>query len=349
MSTLENADAGGLQAEPQPSPNGNDPVEKRARGRLEWLWRGRALQDARARVTETPALEARRLQRARRALELADRAFDPVDPLRSGSSVGLALSLYREAAYWTLLSLDQAASAASLPEAFEQADRELLRAAVGNNEDAFVRLRKALLEKDFVASAEDSEDVQRADAELARDFVHALVDHKLEPEARVGRVLVQRWSRVGLLGAVSVALLVGGLLAFTQLGRGPDLAAGKSWQASSQFPGCNFRDQVCNGTHVKVFFHTEEEDQPWVRFDLGRRTKFAHVELVNRSDIGSDRGYPIVIETSDDGEKWREVSRRELPYSKWMATFAPVRARYVRARLLKRSYFHLEGFRVYAP
>lgn len=348
MATMENADAGGLQAEPQPSPSANGSVEKRPRGRLEWLWRGRALHDARARVTEMPALEATRLQRARRALELADRAFDPVDQLRSGSSVGLALSLYREAAYWTLLSLDQAASAHNLAEAFERTDPALLRAAV-SSEDAFVQLRKALTEKDFVATAEDSEDAQRADAALARDFVHALVDYKLEPEARVGRVLVQRWSRVGLLGAVSVALVVGGLLAFTQLGRGPDLAAGKTWQASSQFPGCNFRDQVCNGTHVKVFFHTEEEDQPWVRFDLGRRTKFAHVELVNRSDIGSDRGYPIVIETSDDGEKWREVSRRELPYSKWMANFAPVRARYVRARLLKRSYFHLERLSVYAP
>jgi hypothetical protein len=348
MATMENADAGGLQPEPQLSPSGKDAVEKRPRSRLEWLWRGNALHDARARVIETSALEAKRLQRARRALELADRALDPVDPLRTGSSVGLALSLYREAAYWTLLSLDRTESARNLSEAFEQADPELLRAAV-SSEDAFVQLRQALLEKDFVATAEDSEDAQRADAVLARDFVHALVDHKVEPEARVGRVLLQRWSRVVLLSAVSVALVLGGLLAFTELGRGPDLAAGKSWQASSQFPGCNLREQVCNGTHVKVFFHTEEEDHPWVRFDLGRTTKFAHVELVNRSDIGSDRGYPIAIETSDDGEKWREVSRRELPYSKWMANFAPVQARYVRARLLKRSYFHLERFSVYAP
>jgi hypothetical protein len=134
-----------------------------------------------------------------------------------------------------------------------------------------------------------------------------------------------------------------------ELGKGPDLAAGKPWHASSVYPGCDLRQHVCGTAAVKIFFHTDEEDQPWVQFDLGRPTWFAHVELVNRSDSGSDRAFPVVIETSKDGTSWREVARRDDAYSTWLATFKPLKARYVRARLLKRTWFHLERFSVYAP
>ena len=342
---METAEATGLHAEPQPKPSA---TEQRRKGRFEWIWRGGALKEARARLGERSALELARLQRARAALELADRAFDPIDPLRAGSSVGLSLSLYREAAYWALLAQDKALAATSLRAALEQADQELLQAAVGG-QDALLSLRKVLVEKDFVATAEDLEETQRKEAALAKDFVHALVDHKLDTEARVGQLLLQRWTRTVLASLLTLAIVLGSWFAFQQLSKGPDLAAGKAWRPSSTFPGCNLAEQMCNGTRVKFFFHTEEENQPWVRFDLGRRTTFAHVELVNRSDAGSERAFPVVIEISDDGEKWREVSRREKPYATWRADFAPVQARYVRARVLKRTWFHLERFSVYAP
>ena len=178
--------------------------------------------------------------------------------------------------------------------------------------------------------------------------MHALVGLGLDPQARVGRVLLQRWIRT-LLGCFTlVALLVGGVYAARLLGQGPDLAAGRPWQASSRHAGCDLQQHMCGPTPVKIFFHTDEDDQPWVQFDLGPHTRFSHVELINRSDSGIDRAFPVVIESSNDAKKWKELARRDTSYSTWRADFAPTTARYVRARVLKRTWFHLEGFRVYA-
>jgi len=346
MISTENAEIGRPPGGSPPAEPSTSSKPRRA-GRLEWFSRSHALKEARSARAQTPPLEARRLLRARRALELADRAFDPVDALRTGSAVALALSLYREAAYWALLAQNQALQASNLGEAFAKADPALLL-LVANGEEGLNQVRQALVEKDFVATAEDTDQRQRQDAAVARDFVHALVQVGLEPEARVGRLLLQRWMRILLGGLGLLTLLVGGFFAVRQLTQGPDLAAGKPWQASSQYAGCNLKEHLCSSTPVKIFFHTEEEDQPWVQFDLGARTRFSHVELVNRSDSGADRAFPVVIEASDQGKKWKELARRDTPYSTWRAEFAPTTARYVRARVLKRTWFHLERFSVYA-
>lgn len=360
MISTDNADAASSPAEAANSPaeassppvGASAPVPPAApakprAGLVEWLYRSRALAAAREAAANTPPLEATRLGRARRALELADRAFDPVDPLRSGSSVALALSLYREAAYWALLAQDQSLAAADLREAFAKARPELLvRAADG--EDALSRVRAALVEKDFIATAEDLEPQQQQDAAVAQEFVRALVQAGLEPQARIGRILLQRWSRT-LLGVVIVVVAVlGAWLSVRELSQGPDLAAGRPWKASSEYNGCNLREHRCNATPVKIFFHTEEEDSPWVQFDLGKHTRFSHVEVVNRSDFGSDRAFPVVLEASNDGKKWIEVARRDTAYTTWRADFSTASARYVRARVLKHTWFHLEGFHVYA-
>lgn len=362
MISTDNADAASSPAEAANTPAevASPPAEvaspptapaaapaKRGGGILEWFHRSRTLADARAALASAPVLEATRLGRARRALELADRAFDPVDPLRSGSSLALALSLYREAAYWALLAQDEALVAANLQEAFAKTDATLLvRAADG--EDALSRVRTALVEKDFVATAEDLEPQQQQDAAVVQGFVQALVNLGLEPEARVGRILLQRWSRM-LLGVFAIlAVVLGSWLAVRELSQGPDLAAGRPWKASSEYAGCNLREHRCNATPVKIFFHTDEEDSPWVQFDLGKHTRFSHIDVVNRSDFGADRAFPVVLETSNDGKKWKEIARRDTAYTTWRADFSATTQRYVRARVLKRTWFHLDGFHVYA-
>jgi hypothetical protein len=346
MISTENADVGSPPGGPQgiePKP----PIKPQAGGLFEWFYRARTLAEARSVLRSTPPLEARRLLYARRALELADRAFDPVDPLRAGSGVALSLSLYREAAYWALLAQDEILSASNLQEAFSKTDPALLSLVAGG-EEPLKQVRTALVEKDFVGTFEDPDLRQQQDAAVVRDFVHALVALRLEPEARVGRILLQRWMR-SLVGCFTlVALLVGGVYVVRQLGQGPDLAAGRPWQASSRHAGCDLQRHMCGPTPVKIFFHTDEEDQPWVQFDLGPHTRFSHVELVNRSDSGIDRAFPVVIESSNDAKKWKELARRDTSYSTWRADFAPTTARYVRARVLKRTWFHLEGFKVYA-
>ena len=175
---------------------------------------------------------------------------------------------------------------------------------------------------------------------LAADAIDKLV----AAGKAAGRVdLVRSGVAVLLLGA-----LVGGLVfAAEELSHGPDLAAGKPWQASSSYSGCTLSEHRCGSNPVKIFFHTDEEDQPWVQLDLEHKTRVASVELVNRSDLGPDRAYPIVVEVSADGKRWTEVARRDTSYTTWRADFEPKSARYVRAKVLKRTWFHLERFSVY--
>src|SRR6185312_11284626 len=90
----------------------------RSGGVLEWFWRGRALQEAKA-APKASTLRRERLRRARLAAELADRTIDPAEPLRDGSSVPLAITLFREAAYWALLAKSESEGKPSLRELIE--------------------------------------------------------------------------------------------------------------------------------------------------------------------------------------------------------------------------------------
>jgi hypothetical protein len=50
---------------------------------------------------------------------------------------------------------------------------------------------------------------------------------------------------------------------------------------------------------------------------------------------------PRVIEVSNDQKNFREVARRTEVFREWETTFPPVTARYVRARVDRRSVLHL--------
>jgi hypothetical protein len=56
-----------------------------------------------------------------------------------------------------------------------------------------------------------------------------------------------------------------------------------------------------------------------------------------------------VFEVSNDGEKWRELARRDEPFSTWSIEFKPTKTRFVRLRSLKRSNLHLKDVRLYSP
>lgn len=307
----------------------------------QWFWRGQALGEARAFRTLLPAAEQLALGRALAAQELADRAFDPVDPLRAGSGLGLAISLYREAAYWALLALDAGYSGDNLAQLFDTVPGGALAFAAGGP-DGLAQARRALVERSFIDTAELAPELVARDAELARNFVHALTRHKLEPEQRVGKLLLQRGAR--LLGAalLLLTLVTTGVLVRQRLGQGPDLAAGKAWRASSKPADCSPQEHTCLGVRTDMFFTTNEETDPWLEIDLGRDTPFNTVEVKNRSDCCTDRAAPMLIEVSRDGKTFREVSRRSDPFSTWEARFALQTARYVRLRVPRRTTLHLD-------
>jgi hypothetical protein len=307
-----------------------------ATGVKEWFWRGNALKDAKSASTLSSS-HRERLRRARLAAEFAGRMIDPAEPWYDGSALPLAISLYREAAYWVLLAHRDAAESATL--------RELLtndNYPTGDLTAAEVTLVKETLgEKTFVQTADEASDALRREAVACRTFVQGLIRTELAAERKVTSVLLQRMLRVGIV-VVGVAVALMAINAAVQSAiRGPDLAAGKPWRASSKAYDCKPADMECGGAHTGIFFHTLEQDNPWVEIDLGKPTKFARVEVVNRDDCCLERAAPLVIETSNDGQEYREVARTTEAFDTWSATFQAVTARYVRARVDRKSFLHL--------
>jgi len=316
------------------------------RGLVEWFWRGKALRQVREYAHGLSTVEQSRLAHAQTALELADRARDPIDPLRSGSSLALSISLYREAAYWALLCQDAGFSGQTLAGLFETLPQELFEAAIGPNRVPDLKL--ALVDRSFVETADLAAEHLQRDANVAHDFVHYLLARKLQPATRTGRLLLQRSVRTFGLLAVVVAVTWGAVTGIQRALLKPDLAAGKPWRASSSLETCKPLQHSCTGTHTDIFFHTVEEANPWVEFDLGRPTTFAVVDVTNRSDCCPDRAVPLAVEVSNDQTRWREVARRQDTFSQWRAKFAPQTARYVRLRSLRRTLLHLEKVAVRA-
>lgn len=311
------------------------------RGFWQWFWRGGELAQARQALRDVPVHTRAALKRAEAALELADRAVNPIDPLRAGPSLPLSLSLYREAAYWALAAQAPSATPQDLKEAFALTAPDVLVRSAGG-EAGLAAVQAALLTKTFRETAEDTVEQQKRDAHEAHAFVEHLVAQQLGPERRIGRALVQRSVRSGFL---ALFLIVGSITLVTLIiaaTTGPDLAAGKPWQASS------INASVPKATDGEYLFHTQEEDGPWFEIDLKAPTQFAKVEVTNRRDCCPERAAPAIIEVSDDQKTWKEVSRRKDSYSKWTAKFAPVKARYVRVRVPRRSTLHLASVAVRA-
>ncbi len=310
----------------------------RKHGLWQWLWRSAELADARQAIRDVPSARREQLQRAATARELAARCVDPVDPLRTGPSLPLALSLYREAAYWALAAQHEQAPA-DLASAFESTPADVLEFAAGGVE-GLKRLQTALVAKSLRETALDQPELQRADAQAAEAFVQALINRQLGAERRVGRALVQRTVRTVLATLLLLGLGLGAVSFLSSLTTKPNLAAGKPWRASSQNPG------VPNATRGEYLFHTLDEDEPWFELDLRKPMQFSLVEVLNRRDCCPDRSVPAVIEVSKDRHKWKEVSRRKETFSVWKARFAPVTARYVRVRVMRRSILHLASVAV---
>jgi hypothetical protein len=126
-----------------------------------------------------------------------------------------------------------------------------------------------------------------------------------------------------------------------------DLAAGKPWRASSEWARCDPEQERCGNTSgTRIFFHTNEEQSPWVEFDLGKETAFSKVKVRNRTDCCEERAVPLALEISHDREKWTQIARKKNPFRSWTADVGHKRARYVRARLLGTAFFHLESVMV---
>jgi hypothetical protein len=308
--------------------------------------RRRALADARAVEAAGPPRLRELYRRARLALELADRTLDAVDPLRAGSGAPLAIGLYREAVYWALACLAGETSATEDdPKTGDARLKALWEATLPGSVE---RVHELIVTRTFIEHGDENEAVQTADATVLRGFAKALVARAGVPELAIERHERQRAVRIT---GVLVASTFVAVLAASGIGvllRKPDLAKGKPWRASSTWAECTPSKRQCGPvTDTGIFFHTNEDASPWVEMDLGAPTSFSSMSLKNRGDCCGDRAVPLVIEIGNDQKTWTEIARKKEDFQTWNPQFPKQNARYVRVRVDRKSWLHLDKVAVH--
>lgn len=304
---------------------------------VEWFWRGRRLREV---IRSSP--------HAGRAVELHTRGVNairlarfaqPPARMRVGSTAAHACELYRQAIHWFLLS-ERPATVRLTDDAAEGGEASQPQPPSGPDVDGLelsFRELSALPAEAGVALLRNL----RASAELLRRRSEL-------GRAEIDRVWYERLLRTG--GALLLLLLLGALAVF-QAARARDereLLRHARWEASSVGDGlgCQSPAQECEES-PEFFVHTQDEAEPWVRFDLGTRRTFSELEVRNRADCCTERAVPLIVEVSDNEQSWREVLRRQDDFSSWKASFPKVTARFVRLRVGRSTNLHLKAVRLY--
>lgn len=321
---------------------------------IDWFWRGRAIRELTSQSIPVPARARELHRRAQVTAELARLSLEPPSPLRHGSGDAVACELYRQSVHWTLAALatargdSPAAHGEPLRELWQRTDPALLLQSAADP-DALAEVEAALVGADFVAFAELDAERQRSLAWDLRRFVDALLGTVDRPLAVLDRYRLQRLVRVSLVVLLLLFLVPGALLYKNWQDKQNDLARDRPWKASSrseQFHGCDSPAQTCPPAKG-YFFHTADEENPWVVVELAGKPSISRVEIANRTDCCAERAAPLVIEVSTDKKNWKTVAQRNDGFTTWDAKFPSTQARHVRVRALRRTILHLSGIRVF--
>jgi hypothetical protein len=148
----------------------------------------------------------------------------------------------------------------------------------------------------------------------------------------------QRTYRLVITALTTALVTIAMAAGVSELTKGPDLAEGRPWRASSTYP--------TGDVGRAFFFHTKNESNPWVEIDLGDSVEFDRVDVVNRLALPG-RAVPLIVEASDSQSDWRPLARHNIPFTRATLEFPLTRARYVRLRVPRRVYFHLRKVAVY--
>ncbi len=324
---------------------------------FDWFWLRAAERDVR---TGAGVLTPRALEltgRAALAQEAAARTERPPEPFAQTGSEAVAAELYRESIHWSLLAhaaLHGEGDAEAAPDAtpslaalLERADKALLARAAGGEQELAELTRE--LTRTYVDFAELDANAQRRLVERLERAAALL----FEPLGSVQRRLERIWVR-RVLHVLAVLVVVGGgafgLVQVSSMSRrAHDLAAHASWMTSSRYPqgGCESPKQTCVGGE-NYFFHTSQENDPWIIFDLGKARRVGGIEVDNRLDCCSERAMPLAVAVSSDKKNWREVARHTSEFTTWRQDFEPVHARFVKIHVpLPSAILHLARVRIY--
>ena len=304
---------------------------------LDWFWLASAERAVRA-PAGTPSPRVLELTaRAAVAYEAADRTANPAEPFAQTGAEALACELYREAIHAALvahLELGSAGAGAApvpeLPSVLERFDAALLeRLPAGGAE--LTALRVELGSGSYLGFAE----LPRAEQKRLLGRLESLAGVLLEPLSGLRRRLERIWARRVLHVAVLLGLVVGSVWGVRTALRWnyekTDLAPRATWTLSSNYAvgGCKSPEQHCVGGE-NYFFHTGQEPDPWIRFDLGKERRISAITVENRRDCCPERANPLVVAVSVDGKKWTEVARHTGAFTEWSKRFPSTKARYVK-------------------
>jgi hypothetical protein len=282
--------------------------------------------DAAAQPDDGPPIRhPEHLDQARLLAEVARRTAEPADALPRGNSGAACLLLWQAATYWALSATHQDGDPpAELAELWDKADARLLSQAAGG--EVFVpAMRQVLVEM----TRPDTLGAEPAAVRRAGEFVGTLVTALGAGE----RARIRRWMRRARRPALFAGVPLALVLIWLVWPR-PNLAT--NYRLSSSARPCTELFSCGN-----AFFHTQEEDSPWIEYDLGQPTVLHRIEVANRSDCCGERTLPLIVELSTDQNNWQEVARVTEPFNVWRGSLDQRTARYVRLRVARRSSLHL--------
>jgi hypothetical protein len=283
---------------------------------------------------EERATWARRVAAARRSLKAARR-------LRTGDARS-ALTLLREAALelW--------------PPWREEEERQ----GVITAQTASARARLDWATSPLPASELDALD--QPELEVIGDELDSALELLLENAKR--RAQSEREARLRALGRrVYLAGSLLALLAFVVLtaggyrflSRDKNLALGAKVTASPTAWNTAAKNVVDGYRYGQLGYHSQQERDPWLMVDLGRKHDIKRVVAFGRGDCCFDQSIPLVVQVSDDGEHFKEIGERKLPFTHfkpWALELSkPVKARYVRFQARKMGFLVLSEVEIYGP
>lgn len=326
---------------------------------MDWFWQTSAERALRAAGQGASPRVLGLTAHAVLAREAAERTLRPAEPFSQPGNEGLACELYRQAIHFALLAHDAAAAEAAPPaddtapvsdlaSLFERVDAGLLSRAAGGDA-ALAELRAELTGSTYLEFAALAPAAQKRLADRLDAFCRGVTEALEARRQRLERLWVRRIAHVLALFAVLGAVLWGVRAVSAWNERRNDLAVHASWKASSIYPagGCKSPEQHCAGGE-NYFFHTNQETNPWIQFDLRKEREVSGVELENRLDCCPERAGVIVVEVSNDQRRWKQVARHTGEFTTLKKHFGTVKARYVRIVIPQQNaILHLSRVRIF--
>ncbi len=228
------------------------------------------------------------------------------------------------------LLLDTEALRATLPPDAAQHRAALLALGVAEEElDATLdAIARSAAERESLAPEQLVDEAARVHSLALRGF------DALDARVDVAGPRRRRLMAFGAMVLLAVAVPVAGWRVAPRLR--PDLAATAVWHASGAETSYHTTGVGATsvGTSLPAFFHTDKQEDPWVRFDLPAGSTVGYVEVTNRGECCLERAVPLLVEGDSGDGRWRELARRTTTFYRWSTSFPrqPLRALRLRAR-----------------